>query len=113
MNLSRYLIVPILALITSSCSWVDLTKEGEKVRVLSMQEVSSCKELGKTTVSLLDRVAGIDRNREQVQSELETLARNSAADMQGDTVVPISEVGGGKQVYAIYRCVGIAESKTR
>ncbi|MCP4993076.1 MAG: DUF4156 domain-containing protein [Gammaproteobacteria bacterium] len=113
MNLSRYLFVFTLALITSSCSWVDLTKEGEKVRVLSVQEVSSCKELGKTTVSLLDRVAGIDRNREQVQSELETLARNSAADMQGDTVVPTSEIEDGKQVFAIYRCVGIVENKTR
>lgn len=81
---------------------------GEKVRVLDQDEVSTCQELGTTTASLLDKVAGIRRNRQKVQSELQILARNSAAKIGGDTVVPISEVSEGQQRFAVYKCVGVS-----
>jgi len=98
-----------LAILLSGCSWVKPTPEGEKVRVLDADEVTRCRELGSTTVSLLDRIAGIDRDPEKVEKELQILARNSAARIGGDTVVAISPVKQGEQRYAIYRCVGISE----
>ena len=69
-------------------------------------EVLTCEKLGKTTVSLLDKVVGVDRSAEKVRGELETLARNSAADIGGDTVVAASEITDGKQAYDVYRCHG-------
>jgi hypothetical protein len=52
-------------------------------------------------------VAYIDRNREKVATELETLARNAAASMGGDTVVPETVVSEqGEQSFGIYRCGG-------
>ncbi|MGD8941146.1 MAG: DUF4156 domain-containing protein [Gammaproteobacteria bacterium] len=92
-------------MLIASCSWVKLTPEGEKVRVLSMNEVSSCKKLGKTTTNLKDKIAGIKRNEKKVQKEMQALARNSAADMGGDTVVPVSEIQEGKQTFEVYKCV--------
>jgi hypothetical protein len=91
--------------LVTSCSWVKLTPEGEKVRVLSMDEVSSCKKLGKTTTNLKDKIAGMKRNEKKVQKEMQALARNSAADMGGDTVVPVSEIQEGKQTFEVYKCV--------
>ncbi len=96
------------AVILTGCTWVKPTAEGEKVRVLNAKEVAGCKNLGSTTVALVDKVAGLKRNPQKVQKELETLARNSAVDLGGDTVVAISEVTNGKQTFAVYRCVGIA-----
>lgn len=93
------------SLILCSCTWVKLTSEGEKVRVLSKAEVTSCKKLGKTTTSLKDKVIGIRRNAEKVQKEMQALARNSAADMGGDTVVPVTDVKDGKQTFEVYKCV--------
>lgn len=99
----------LLCLTASACAWVTLTPGGEKVRVLDAGEVSACKELGNTTVSLLAKVAGINRNEAQVEKELSLLARNSAADMGGDTVVPITTVKEGKRTYTVYKCVGAAD----
>mgnify|MGYP002713030957 CR=1 FL=1 len=105
-------ILPLCALtgilLSSGCAWVKTTPEGEKVRVLDASEVTSCKELGNTTVALLDKIAGIDRSREKVAEELRILARNSAAKIGGDTVVPISDISDGQQRFAVYKCVGVS-----
>jgi len=96
-----------LCLSLGACAWVALTPAGEKVRVLEASEVASCEELGNTTVSLLAKVAGINRNEEQVAKELSMLARNAGADMGGDTIVAISPVKEGKRSYAVYKCIGV------
>lgn len=97
--------VVVMAAYLSACSWVDVTPQGEKVRVLSAAEVTGCQRLGKTTVNTAARIGLLDRYPQQVQDELETLARNSASDLGGDTVVPLGTPADGRQVYEIYRCV--------
>ncbi len=99
--------IALLCLSLSACAWVTLTPGGEKVRVLDASEVATCKELGSTTVSSAAKVAGINRNEERVEKELAMLARNAAANMDGDTVVPITAVQEGQRTYAVYKCVGV------
>ena len=101
----RIVIVAVLGLLLTACTWVKLDAAGEKVRVLTAQEVGGCKELGKTHAMLRSTVAGVERNEEKVKSELETLARNAAGGMGGDTVVPASEITDGKQTFMVYRCM--------
>lgn len=110
-GMMRTLKLPLVlsVVLLSSCTWVKLTPQGEKVRVLSAAEVSSCKKLGKTTSSLKDKIAGIRRNKEKVEKEMQALARNTAADMGGDTVVPVTEVSEGKQTFDVYKCVNPME----
>jgi hypothetical protein len=84
---------------------VDVTAEGEKVRVLSSEEVATCKRVGKTTVKTASALAGLDRYADKVQAELNTLARNSAVALGGDTVVPIDSPVAGQQLYEVYRCI--------
>jgi hypothetical protein len=98
-------IVLLIGLSVAACTWVETTPQGEKVRVLSRPEVVHCKKLGETHTMLKDKVGGIPRNREKVKQEMEALARNSAADMGGDTVVPVTEIRDGKQVFEVYRCI--------
>ncbi|MBK8162875.1 MAG: DUF4156 domain-containing protein [Gammaproteobacteria bacterium] len=95
-----------IGMVLQACAWVELSPAGEKTRVLSAEEVTNCKRLGTTTASVKAEVAGIERAPERVQEELESLARNSAAaDLKGDTVVPIGKPKDGKQVFEVYRCV--------
>lgn len=103
--MKKYLSILLFTFTLTACTWVELTPEGEKVRVLSQGEVQSCKKIGKTTVSLMSEIAGIERNKEKVKKELEALARNTAIDLKGDTVVPASEIIDGKQVFDVYRCI--------
>lgn len=102
----KSLLLVATALGLMACSWVKLTPEGDKVRILSQAEVASCKMLGKTNVSVADKIAGLQRKDRVVQENLNVLARNAAADMKGDTVVPASPIEDGKQVFDVYRCIG-------
>lgn len=100
----RFLSVALAGLLLAGCTWVKPTAEGEKVRIMTTKEVAACKRLGKTSVSLLDKVAGIERNEHKVKSELETLARNSGADMGGNAVVAETQPKDGKQTFGVYQC---------
>ena len=89
----------------SACSWVELNEGGEKVRLLSEQEVVKCLFKGNTSVSVTDKLVGVRRHDEAIQQELIVLARNSAANMQGDTIVPLGDEADGRRRFAVYRCV--------
>lgn len=104
----RRLLFIVLCMSVSACAWVMLTPSGEKVRVLDANEVATCKELGNTTVSLMAKVAGINRNEQQLEKDLAMLARNAGANMGGDTVVPVTAVQEGQRTYTVYKCVGVA-----
>ncbi len=95
----------VSSLIMSACTWVTLTEEGEKVRVLSAEEVVKCKLVGQTTATTKSKVAGVDRHNNAVDHELTSLARNAAVNLGGDTVVPASDIDAGSQTFKVYRCV--------
>ena len=97
--------VAIFALLLASCATIDLTPEGKKVRVLAPAEVSSCRELGKTNTSVTPKALGIPRPPETIKKELESIGRNSASSMGGDTIVPLTVIADGKQSFVVYKCV--------
>ena len=100
----RSVIAALLIAMLSACTWVKLTEEGETVTVVSAVN-SSCKRLGSTTSTTKADIASFDRKSKKVATELQTLARNSAAKMGGDTISAESEVSeNGEQTFGIYRC---------
>lgn len=64
-----------------------------------------CQKLGSTTASVIDKLGFIERNEEKVERDLAALAKNSAADMGGDTIVPTGPARGGKQTFNVYKCL--------
>jgi hypothetical protein len=88
----------------SACSGLSLSPEGEKVRVLDPNEVDSCRNLGKTNNSVTAKVI-IERPADAIAKELRIIARNSAARMGGDTIVPLTVVEAGQQTFIVYKCV--------
>ena len=88
----------------AGCTWVKVTDAGESVSVLESRAVSACKGLGKVTAISRAKVAGVKRSSEKLARELETIARNEAASMGGDTVVPLSEIDGNERVFRVYQC---------
>lgn len=105
MNIYKQLLFMMLVIPLTACTWVQLTEQGEKVRILSSDEVSSCQKLGQTTSTTKASVAGVSRHPNAITDELNTLARNSAINLKGDTVVPSGEIQDGQQTYLVYRCV--------
>lgn len=88
----------------SGCTFVKPTEQAVSVRIGAAEDVANCKRLGQTTVSTLATMAGLPRYESSIQDELNTLARNSGANMGGDTVVPTAPQKDGNQTFIIYRC---------
>jgi hypothetical protein len=86
------------------CTWVPLTSEGEKVRVLQEGAVTDCQKVGKVTSKTSDRIWIFARTDRKVREELESLSRNEAVDLNGDAIVPIGAVTEGRQTFEVYRC---------
>jgi hypothetical protein len=72
---------------------------------MTAEDVTACKRMGKTTVKTAPKVVGLKRHEYKVEEELDTLARNSAVELGGDTVVRVDEPVEGRQVYEVYRCM--------
>src|SRR5262249_13413355 len=76
------------ALLVGGCTWVKVTPPGASVRVGTAAEVTSCKRIGATHAKTSARAGIFSRSGEKIDREVETLARNEAAEMGGNTIVP-------------------------
>lgn len=94
----------LLTMQLTACTWIDVIEQAETVKVKTAGDVTSCQRVGKTTVKTAAKILGMDRHQFKVRDELDTLARNSAVALEGDTVVPVGEHVDGRQVYEVYRC---------
>ena len=104
--MKKVIVLLLAGLVFSACTtWVELSDEGKKIRIVSIDDIKTCKKVGKVTVSLKDQIAGFDRNEDKVKRELENLARNTAIELKGDSIVPVSPIKKGKQTFAVYKCV--------
>ncbi|PWK92330.1 DUF4156 domain-containing protein [Fulvimonas soli] len=93
------------AALLGACTWgITLDDGGKQVRTAWSGDVSSCRELGKVTVSVMDHVGPVDRNDIKVRDELEVMARNEAAKMHADTIKPLAEPSDGSQPWGAYQC---------
>ena len=101
----RLALVTGMAMSVVGCATVSLSSGGEKIRVLGPDEISSCRELGKTNTSVTATALGVPRPPETIAIELESIGRNSASNMKGDTIVPLTVINEGKQTFIVYKCV--------
>lgn len=95
----------VAALLSAGCTFVKLSPEAEATRVIPADRVADCERLGSTTASMAERIGFIKRPPESIEQELENAARNAAAEMGGDTIVPRGEIADGKRTYDVFRCL--------
>lgn len=100
----RWAVLFLGLVVLGGCSPILLTQKGKAVRIYDTYGVADCKSIGKTTVSVTEKVAGLQRKEHIIQGDLEVLARNAAANMDGDTIVPAGKIEGGKQTFKVYKC---------
>lgn len=92
------------ALLAVGCSFIDPRPGSEKVVLVKPDHVAYCERLGTTKVNVLDKAGIIERDPAKIRADLEMLARNSAIDMNGDTLVAASPISEGSQTFIVYRC---------
>jgi len=98
------LILIAVTALGTGCTWVKVTEYGSSVAVANAANVRGCTNLSEVTVSVTSKVGFIKRDADKVATELANLARNEAAGLGGDTVVPSSTIENGKQSFNVYKC---------
>ena len=101
------LLVVLLSLPLAACTWVPLQPEAKQVRVVPAGAApAGCTRVGEIEVSVQHELAFYERNALKVRDELETLARNEAPGLGGDSVQPLDGPEDGRQRFAVWRCRG-------
>jgi hypothetical protein len=104
MTISRILILAGLALAAGACTWVETRPGTENIVIAEPDQVVDCTRQGTTRASVRDRVAGVQRKPGKVAEEIETLARTSAMEMGGNSLVPVGPVRDGAREFIVYKC---------
>ena len=102
--MKNFLLIAATVAVLSSCTWVQLTSEGETVSLITADRTANCERIGRATAKTLGKIVTVQRGGERLQNELLTLARNEAGRMGGNTVVPESLINNGQQDYGVYIC---------
>ena len=107
----KALLAATLAIPLTACSWgIKLDSAGSRMRVAWNDDVSACRDLGKVTVSVLDKLGPLNRRNTKVNDELEIMARNEGASLGADTIKPLGEPRGGEQSWGAYACGNAARA---
>jgi hypothetical protein len=93
-------------LLAGACSWVEVDEEAEAVGVMrTLDEVANCRKVGEIGSNTMSKVGFVARNDTKVAVELERLARNDAAAMGANTIVPLGPVTAeGSRRYGAFVC---------
>ncbi len=102
-DMRRSAAAALLTAMVTGCTWIELTDAGAEVAQGNAEDVRDCRQVGNVAASTQDRVV-VERGRGKVAEELIVLARNEAATLGGDTVVPRGPMQDGEQVFDVYRC---------
>lgn len=85
------------------CTWVKIPEEAKAVAIVAENRITNCRHVGNVSTEVKWKVAGIARNAEKVQSELDDLARRQALGLDADTLVRES-IKDGTGRYRAYHC---------
>ncbi len=91
------------ALLLSACTFVQLSDAGAGVAQFGAGDVANCEEKGVVSSQTRDKVL-INRSADAVQEELTVLARNEAARLGANAIVPIGDPEDGAQRFRAYLC---------
>lgn len=101
--MTRFVSFAVILLAAGGCTWIKLTDAGAGVRQGTQSAVEDCQLVGNVTSTTQDRVL-LRRGQAKVAEELIVLARNEAATLGGDVIVPAGPMRDGRQDFSVYRC---------
>ena len=81
----------------------ELTLQGSKVNVGKESEIKKCQLLGSTRLSLTSTHMKLTKE-EAMKDHLILEARNFAARIGGNMILPVGVIEEGKQSFKIYNC---------
>ena len=102
-RLSSQCALALTITVLSGCSFVQLTDGGSAVIQAASPDVQQCRDIGVVNATTRSKVV-VSRGSGKVQEELIVLARNQAAELGANAIVPIGEPQAGRQSFRAYAC---------
>lgn len=99
----RILALACLVALLSGC-WVTPSPEAKHVAVMNGVDVASCRFLSRADLSVPEKLGNLQRVPDDMEMDLQTLAKNQGASAGADAVAPLSVQDGGKQSWGFYNC---------
>ena len=90
-------------LLFSGCAFVELSDQGALVEQGTEEDIVNCELIAEVSSQTKDKIL-IDRSDKSVTGELAILARNKAAEMGANVIVPSTARDGGVQGFKAYLC---------
>jgi len=94
----------LICLLPAACTWVDLNEDAKNVEIIDASSASDCRLLGTAATKSAAKVGILQRKDMKVSQEVQTLARNSAAEMGGNAISAADEFKDGQQTFKVYLC---------
>ena len=92
-----------VTLLFSGCAFVELSDQGALVKQGTEEDIVNCELVAEISSQTKDKIL-IDRSDTSVTGELAILARNKAAEMGANVIVPSTAPDGGVQGFNAYLC---------
>lgn len=100
----RSLAVAALTLALAGC-WVAPTPVSKNVIVANGVDVAHCRLVGQADLDVPEKLGTLQRVPDDMENDLQTLAKNQAANAGADTVAPLTIQTGGRQTWGYYACM--------
>ena len=107
----RRLLALWLSALLSGC-WVAPSPVSKNVAVMNGVDVASCRLVGKGDLSVPTTLGTLQRMSDDMENDLQTLAKNQAVNVGADTVAPLTVQNGGNQSWGYYACGPAAMAAT-
>ena len=92
-----------VTLLFSGCTFVELSDQGALVKQGNEEDIVNCELIAEVSSQTKDKIL-IDRSDTSIRGELTILARNKAAEMGANVIVPSTARDGGVQGFKAYLC---------
>jgi uncharacterized protein DUF4156 len=90
-------------LLLAGCTFVQLSDAGAGVAQLGSGDVANCESKGVVSTQTRAKVV-VSRSEEAVREELTVMARNEAAKLGANAIVPIARPEDGAQSFRAFLC---------
>ena len=100
---ASWLALTAMTVAASGCQFVQVTDKGANVKQATSADVANCREVGEVNATTRARVL-VKRGDVRVRQELIDLARNQAAELGANAIVPVAPHEDGKQTFRAYSC---------
>ena len=91
------------SLLLAGCTFVQLSDAGAGVAQLGSGDVANCESKGVVSTQTRAKVV-VSRSEEAVREELTVMARNEAAKLGANAIVPIARPEDGAQSFRAFLC---------